>query len=231
MKHTALILCGDTRFSRFLSTELGYLGVSATPADAPEILSEHDADGLSVLTASSEYSLLVIDGDACSEAVRAWLAHNASCPILTFARDDTHRLPPTDTGYASLFLRRPFAITDFDGTVRALLSPDSEGNPPLPLAPAVRTGHPDRQRAVTVTQADGVATVQGHSVPLTATESAILACLLARRGELVPREALAPLVGGGNSVDVYVCRLRRKLEKPLGIRLIHTVRGQGYRLA
>ncbi len=230
MKHTALILCGDARFSRFLLTELSYLGVSATPFDAPEILSSPDTDGLSVLMDASEYSLLVIDGNICSEAARSWLAHNAPCPILAFARDGTHRLPPTDAGYASLFLRRPFPITDFDGAVRALLSLDPEGSRPLPLSPAVRNENRDRQGALSVTQTDGIATVQGHSVPLTATESAILACLLAHRGELVPRDTLAPLTGGGNSVDVYVCRLRRKLEKPLGIRLIHTVRGQGYRL-
>lgn len=230
MKHAALILCGDARFSRFLSTELGYLGVSAAPANDPQALSEDNANGLAALIDSNGYSLLVIDGDTCSESVRAWLAHNAPCPLLIFARDGANRLPPTDTGHASLFLQRPFAITDFDGAVRALLSLDPEGGHPLPLTPTTSNGIHGKHGTVTVTQADGIAKVQGHSVPLTATESAILACLLTHRGELVTRDTLAPLTGGGNSVDVYVCRLRRKLEKPLGIRLIHTVRGRGYRL-
>ena len=45
------------------------------------------------------------------------------------------------------------------------------------------------------------------------------------------REELAALLGGGgHSVEVYVCKLRTKLEKPLGRRLIHTVRGVGYRM-
>ena len=48
---------------------------------------------------------------------------------------------------------------------------------------------------------------------------------------VVPRAELATLLGGGgNSVEVYVCKLRAKIEKPLGRRMIHTVRGKGYRL-
>ena len=226
---TALVLCGDPRLLQFLVTELGYLGVDAASVHAPQILSEDDATALAAHFDAGEWHLLVIDGDACSEAARSWLSHSAPCPILTFARHESHCLPPVATGYASLFLRRPFSIADFDSAVRRLFTlGDTEGVCPLPFFRAMADGiRPD---TLTVTQGDGIATVRGHNVPLTATESAILACLLARRGEIVPRDTLAPLTGGGNSVDVYVCRLRRKLEKPLGIRLIHTIRGKGYRL-
>jgi DNA-binding response OmpR family regulator len=230
MKHTALILSGDARFSRFLVTELGYLGVPAVIASAPEILSHTDGDISHDLLSAAEYRLLIADGDTCSEAVQRWLFCNVPCPLLLFAHDELSCPPSVGAGYDSLFLRRPFLITDLDGAVRTLLSLDPEGSRPLPLSPAIPSGIRDKQDAVSVTQDGTTATVQGHSVPLTATESAILACLLSHRGELVPRDALAPMVGSGNSVDVYVCHLRRKLEKPLGIRLIHTVRGQGYRL-
>ena len=227
MKQTALILCGDPRLSRFLVTELGYLGVDATSVDTPAVFSGDDTTALASVAEAGSPALIVADGDACSEAARSWLSHSAPCPTLNFARREAHRLSPVGTGYASLFLRRPFSIADLDGAVSALLSPGgTEGAHPLPLT-ATGTVSSDN---LTVTQGDGTATVQGHNVPLTATESAILACLLAHRGEIVPRDTLAPLTGGGNSVDVYVCRLRRKLEKPIGIRLIHTVRGQGYRL-
>ena len=71
----------------------------------------------------------------------------------------------------------------------------------------------------------------GKPVPLTPAETALLECLYAHRGEAVSREELATLLeGGGNSVEVYICKLRAKIEKPLGRRMILTVRGKGYRL-
>lgn len=231
MKRTALVLCGDARFSRFLVTELGYLGVEASVADNPELLSG-DGDACSELTEASRCHLLVVDGDTCSAAVRSRLAEDATCPILTFSRLDKNRSSVNRAGPPAVTLRRPFSIAEFDDAVRVLLSLDgSEGVRPLPHVPTEVGGAREHRGETSITLGDRIATVQGHNVPLTATESTILACLLSRRGELVPREALAPFVGGGNSVDVYVCRLRRKLEKPLGIRLIHTVRGEGYRLA
>jgi DNA-binding response OmpR family regulator len=82
-----------------------------------------------------------------------------------------------------------------------------------------------------MTWENGVLTVQGSPVPLTPAEAAILDRLYVHRGEVVSREELSALLGGGgNSVEVYVCKLRAKIEKPLGRRMIHTVRGVGYRL-
>ena len=61
--------------------------------------------------------------------------------------------------------------------------------------------------------------------------------LLERLGEscshaVVTREDLMELLGAeaGNITDVYVSRLRKKLEDPLGPRIIETVRGKGYKL-
>jgi two-component system OmpR family response regulator len=78
---------------------------------------------------------------------------------------------------------------------------------------------------------NGAVTLGGKPLALTPAEQTILEYLYARRGEAVPRAELAPLLeGGGNSVDVYICKLRAKIEKPLGRRMIVTVRGVGYRL-
>ena len=59
--------------------------------------------------------------------------------------------------------------------------------------------------------------------------------LMAHRGEIVSREMLESALQGegktdSNKVEVYLCFLRRKIERPLGLRLITTVRGKGYRL-
>ncbi len=79
---------------------------------------------------------------------------------------------------------------------------------------------------------DGVLAVGGRTVALTPSEWAIYRCLDMHRGEVVPREVLAACLsgGGGNSVDVYVCHLRAKLEKPVGARMVWTVRGEGYKM-
>lgn len=79
--------------------------------------------------------------------------------------------------------------------------------------------------------------VGGETVALSKTEWKMLSLLTlaARRGKAVSREELGAAIGhhsekGGNIVDVYICRLRKKIEFPIGRRLIFTVRGEGYSL-
>lgn len=70
-------------------------------------------------------------------------------------------------------------------------------------------------------------------VHLTPSEAAILRLLMARRGEAVSREELREALkgqGASNKLEVYLCFLRRKIERPLGLHMITTVRGVGYRL-
>jgi DNA-binding response OmpR family regulator len=78
------------------------------------------------------------------------------------------------------------------------------------------------------------ASLQGKELSLTAREYALLACLLAAGGELVPRaELLAKVWGrdedpGSNLVEVHLSRLRDKLGEAAA--MIETVRRAGYRL-
>ena len=68
------------------------------------------------------------------------------------------------------------------------------------------------------------------SVQLTPNEFILLFRLIESRGEAVPRDDLARLIGAGasNKTEVYISNIRRKLEAAFGDRLIHTVRGGGY---
>ena len=70
-------------------------------------------------------------------------------------------------------------------------------------------------------------------ISLTEGEWRVLACLAKRHGEPVSRAELSLLFGAekGNISDVYICRLRKKLEEPLGIKIINTVREKGYALS
>ncbi|UYK39468.1 response regulator transcription factor [Microbacterium terricola] len=74
-------------------------------------------------------------------------------------------------------------------------------------------------------------------IDLTAREIAVLEFLLRRRGEVVTKLEVLDNVwaddfeGDPNIVEVYIGRLRRKIDRPFGHDAIATVRGAGYRLA
>lgn len=74
-------------------------------------------------------------------------------------------------------------------------------------------------------------------VELTAREVAVLEFLLRRRGEVVTKLDVLDNVwaddfdGDPNIVEVYIGRLRRKVDRPFGRDGIQTLRGSGYRLA
>lgn len=72
---------------------------------------------------------------------------------------------------------------------------------------------------------------------LTAREIAVLEFLMRRRGEVVTKFEVLDNVwaddfeGDPNIVEVYIGRLRRKIDRPFGRAAIETLRGAGYRLA
>lgn len=82
----------------------------------------------------------------------------------------------------------------------------------------------------------GLVRVGGEPLALSVRELGVLAALLRREGRVVSREELYAEVWGGalrpndRSVDVYVHKLRVKLEAAVGDRLIHTHFGFGYRV-
>ena len=73
---------------------------------------------------------------------------------------------------------------------------------------------------------------KGRSITLSDHEMTILTRLCECSGEPVSRDELNALLGasGGNIADVYVCRLRKKLEDTDGRRVIFTVRSKGYKI-
>jgi DNA-binding response OmpR family regulator len=95
-----------------------------------------------------------------------------------------------------------------------------------------------RAAELEVRVSDGLVLAGGRPVLLSLRELRLLVALLERSGRIVPREELyrlawdRPLRDGDRSVDVYVHKLRSKLEDALPERrFIHTHFGFGYRLS
>lgn len=86
--------------------------------------------------------------------------------------------------------------------------------------------------------ADSLVSAEGRTLVLSVREYTVLVTLAARAGRIVSREALYAEVWGGElrpgdrSVDVYVHKLRAKLERAVPEwRFIHTHVGLGYRFS
>ena len=129
-----------------------------------------------------------------------------------------------DTG-ADDYLRKPFSFPVLVARVHALLRRAALGEPP-PL------GVGDLRidlRARRVHRGD-------TEISLTAREFDLLVHLVRRTGSVVSKQQILAGVwddefeGDPNVVEVYVARLRRKLDERFGTRTIDTVRGAGYRI-
>ena len=215
-----LIICPDERLCRLLENELDYFGipsVSVSTAQLPQIPSPENR----VLVLLWDCDSFPADEGICAARAR-------ECPILLFGHNSLEIPQASDP---VRFLRRPFALSELEKALQDLTADASGLRSPagaparssVPLAPSTPL--------LSLDDKPGTVRTNGRSISLTPAEWAIFECLYNHRGDVVPRETLASLLGGGgNSADVYVCHLRTKIEKPLGRRMIHTVRGVGYRL-
>ena len=132
------------------------------------------------------------------------------------------RVAGLDLG-ADDYLLKPFAPAELEARVRALVR-RGQGEP----SPLLVVG------SLTLDRGAGVASVNGRGLDLRRREWAVLESLAVRSGKVVPRERLLADVFdyedeiAPNALEVYIGRLRRKLE-PDGPS-IRTLRGLGYLL-
>jgi two-component system OmpR family response regulator len=121
------------------------------------------------------------------------------------------------------YLVKPFALEELMARVRAVLR--RRGAIPQVL----------EVEQLLVDEEHGFATRAGNELALTSTELKLLAFLMRHRGRTLSKDQLLTQVWGydaydHNLVEVHISALRRKLEAN-GPRLIHTVRGIGYRFS
>lgn len=149
-------------------------------------------------------------------------------PVLMLTARDAvdDRVGGLDAG-ADDYLIKPFALKELLARLRALTrrAADAPKSPVLEIADLTLDTLTHR-----VKRGD-------KPIELTAKEFAVLECLMREPGRVLTRTLIAEHVWNydvynqSNVVDVYIRNLRRKIDDDFGVKLIHTIRGAGYRLS
>ena len=180
---------------------------------------------------SNRFDVIVLDvmlpGGSGIDLCRDLRSRGVATPILMLTARDTidDRVIGLEVG-ADDYVTKPFAFRELVARVRAL----ARRRPALV------------PRLVTIANLDvDLASRQvrraGYSIELTAKEFALLEFFVLHRGEVVDRAAITAHVWDDNHdpftnvLEVLVRRLRRKIDDDFEPKLIHTLRGAGYRFA
>lgn len=149
-------------------------------------------------------------------------------PILILTARDAvdDRVNGLDAG-ADDYLVKPFALKELLARLRAM----SRRKADTPKSPTVQISD------LTLDTLTRRVKRGGKIIELTSKEYAVLECLLREPDRVLSRTQIAEHVWNydvynqSNVVDVYIKNLRRKIDDGFDVKLIHTIRGAGYRLS
>lgn len=168
-----------------------------------------------------------LDGwEVCRRLKNQALTKRIPILMLTARRDEREVIAGLEIG-ADDYLKKPFSLGELVARVKALLrrsAPDQASEKGVQIGP------------LKIDFVREEAFLSGNLLPLSPTEYRLLETLARHPGRMVSRDELLAKVwgyvaGDTRTVDVHVFRLRRKIETdPENPRLLHTVRGRGFRL-
>ena len=214
-----LVVEDEESFSEALSYMLRREGYEVAVAETgPDGLEEFERNGADLVLLD-----LMLPGLSGTEVCRAIRA-KSSVPIIMLTAKDTEvdKVVGLEIG-ADDYVTKPFDFPELLARLHALLRRSQPANAPT-LAGSLTLDKSTRR-----------ALLAGEPLELSGREWTLLELLVQQRDKVVTKEQIHQAwsdeggeTGGGNSIEVYIHRLRRKLE---GARLvIRTVRGLGYLL-
>ena len=188
------------------------------------------ADGCHALEQAeiNAYDLIILDvlipGISGIEVCRRLRVAGIAVPILmlTARGEPDQRVEGLDVG-ADDYLTKPYHFSELLARIRALFR----------RGPALASSVMTIDDLTIDTRARRVARA-GRPVQLTAKEYSLLDYLARRHGDVVGRAEIAEHVWDdsfdpmSNLIEVYIQRLRRKIDDGQALKLIHTRRGAGY---
>jgi two-component system copper resistance phosphate regulon response regulator CusR len=198
-------------------------------AGAQVVLAGTAAEGAAAAT-REEPDVVILDvmlpGGSGFELCRTLREGGTDTPILMLTARDTveDRVTGLDAG-ADDYLTKPFAFQELVARVRALARRRPALQPRI-----VRVAD------LEIDLAGRRARRAGRPIELTAKEFALLECFAQHPDEVLDRAAITAHVWDDNHdpftnvLEVLVRRLRRKIDDGFEPKLIHTMRGAGYRL-
>ena len=190
----------------------------------------HDGDEGYRTAATDDYDVIILDVMLPEmngyEVCRALRKDGNQTPILMLTARDAERdiVEGLDMG-ADDYLAKPFSFEVLLARLRALLRRPNEK-----LEEVLRVGDlaldPSLKKVTRAAQ----------EISLTAKEYAVLEYLMRNAGKVLSKEQIISHVWDfdadvlPNNVELFIMFLRRKIDKPFGSKLIHTVPGFGYKL-
>jgi DNA-binding response OmpR family regulator len=177
---------------------------------------------------SYAYDLLLLDlmlpQLSGTELLRRVRLSHSSLPVLVLTARDVieDKVLHLEAG-ADDYLTKPFDFAELLARIKALLR-----RTPVERADVLRIADLEMNRLTQEVRRDG------HRIDLTVKEYALLEYLMHSPGRVFSRTMILDHVWDQsfealtNIVDVYVRYLRRKVDEPFPVKLIHTVRGVGY---
>lgn len=177
---------------------------------------------------SGDYDLVILDamlpGQDGWSVLRELRSQGRSLPVLFLTARSAvpDRVKGLELG-ADDYLVKPYAFTELLARVRALLRRRGERQPDVLQIADLRV------------DLLGMKAYRGQTrLDLAPKEFALLSLLARRQGEVLSRFVIAEQVwdihfdSDSNVVDVAIGRLRRKVDDPFPVKLVHTARGMGY---
>jgi two-component system response regulator PhoP len=190
------------------------------------------ADGVDGEFAGKEYpiDIAVVDlglpGKSGLDAIRAWRVAGKSFPVLILTARDSwqEKVAGLDAG-ADDYVTKPFRFEEVLARVQALLRRSGGWSQPILKSGLIELD--SRSQEVRVA---------GAPVELTAFEYRLLEYLMLRAGQVVSKTELTEKLyeqdfeRDSNTIEVFIGRLRRKLDPDGDRQPIETLRGRGYRI-